>query len=259
MSLKPRPARSIALRFGIIMSRQVGICLTTVSASPRPYADPMKRRHMWFLLMTHGGLTKGKIPMSKEERYAEPSDYVEVALPPAEPLTPTIEKYLEVCEEKLGLVPNVIKAHLFSMTKLEGFIGFYNELMLGDSGLSKTEREMIAVVVSSINHCHYCEVAHGAALREMTGDPHFAETLAANYRCADLNERVRAMLDFAVKMTRYPDAICEADRQALRDAGFSDCDIWDAAQVASFFNMSNRMSTAVGMKPNSEYQARHRS
>ena len=130
--------------------------------------------------------------------------------------------------------------------------------MLGESGLSKLEREMIATVVSSENHCYYCQVAHGWAVRRRSGDPTFGEQMVMNYRAADLDSRQRAMLDFAVKLTDTPDRIVDADRQALRDAGFSDPDIWDISEIASFFNMSNRMASATEMSPNPEYHAMDR-
>ncbi|MCB1958554.1 MAG: peroxidase-related enzyme, partial [Rhodocyclaceae bacterium] len=119
----------------------------------------------------------------------------------------------------------------------------------------KAEREMIAVAVSSQNHCHYCLTAHGAGLRQLTGNPQLAEEIAMNYRIADVTPRQRAMLDFVVKMTNEPDAVGEADRQSLRDAGFDDRTIFDIASLAGFYNMTNRVSTATGMKPNPEYHA----
>jgi uncharacterized peroxidase-related enzyme len=168
------------------------------------------------------------------------------------------QKYLQVLQEKLGFVPNVIRAYAFDNEKLAVFADFYNNLMLGESGLSKLEREMIAVVVSSINHCYYCLTAHGAAVRELSGDPVLGELMVMNYRVAELSPRQRAMLDFAAKMTEEPFRIVEADRQALRDAGFSDDDIWDIGAVASFFNMTNRMASAVDMMPNRDYHGQAR-
>ncbi|RMF39914.1 MAG: alkylhydroperoxidase [Alphaproteobacteria bacterium] len=179
-------------------------------------------------------------------------------LPPVDPLPEDTAKYFALCEEKLGLVPNVLRAYAFSPEKLRGFTTMYNELMLGESGLTRLEREMIAVAVSAVNRCFYCLVAHGAAVRELSGRPELGEALVMNYRVADLSPRERAMLDFAVKMTEESHRIEEADRQLLRDAGFSDRDIWDIAAVASFFNMSNRMASAVDMRPNPEYHARAR-
>ena len=129
----------------------------------------------------------------------------------------------------------------------------YNDLMLGPSGLSKLEREMIAVAVSSHNHCYYCLVAHGAAVRQISGDAALGELMAMNYRAARLSKRQRAMLDFAVKLTREPWEVDEPDREALRRAGFTDRDIWDISAVAGFFNMSNRVASATDMRPNSVY------
>lgn len=170
-----------------------------------------------------------------------------------EPLTGPQEKYLGVCNEKIGFIPNVLKAYSFNPVKLQAFSDMYNDLMLGPSGLSKLEREMLAVAASSVNHCFYCLTAHGAAVRQLSQNPVLGEEIVMNYRAAELSDRHRAMLDFATIMTETPDAVEEADRQALRDVGFSDRDIWDIAAVVSFFNMTNRMATAVDMRPNDEY------
>lgn len=174
-------------------------------------------------------------------------------LPMQEPQSEKAAAYFAKCEEKLGLIPNVLKAYAFDEEKLFAFATFYNDLMLAPSGLSKLEREMIAVAVSAVNHCYYCLTAHGAALRQLSGDPAFAEQIAMNYRAADLPPRQKAMLDFAVKLTEQCDRMEEADRAALRDAGFSDRDIWDIAAVASFFNMTNRVASATDMRPNADY------
>ncbi len=181
-----------------------------------------------------------------------PSDVVALDLP-AGAVSEDQEAYFSVCEEKLGFVPNVLTAYSFDAEKLEGFTRLYNDLMLADSGLSKFEREMIAVVVSSINHCFYCLASHGAARRKLSGNPALGDEIAANFRAADLTGRQAAMCEFTAKMTETPDKIVETDRQTLREAGLSDRDIWDLAAVASFFNMSNRMSIAVDIRPNQEY------
>ncbi|UWQ04361.1 peroxidase-related enzyme [Aliiroseovarius crassostreae] len=176
-------------------------------------------------------------------------------LPMVDPLPEDIQKYFDICDEKLGLVPNVLKAYAFDMEKLRPFMAMYNELMLGESGLSKLEREMIAVVVSSVNRCWYCQVAHGAAVRELSGDPKLGEAMVMNWRVADLDDRQRGMLAFSEKVTKSSAEIEEHDRQALRILGFSDRDIWDIAATVGFFSMSNRMASAVGMKPNDAYHA----
>jgi uncharacterized peroxidase-related enzyme len=179
-------------------------------------------------------------------------------LPMVDPLPAETRKYFEVCEEKLGMVPNVLRAYAFDIDKLNAFTAMYNDLMLGDSALSKLEREMIAVAVSSYNKCYYCLVAHGAAVRALSGDPKLGEALVMNYRVAKIDARQMAMLDFAVKLTRESAAVTEDDRQALREVGFTDRDIFDIASVAGFFNMTNRVASGTDMRPNDEYHAQAR-
>ena len=166
--------------------------------------------------------------------------------------------YLKIVKEKIGFVPNVLNAFSKFPKQFEGFTKLYNSLMLGESGLSKLEREMIAVVVSSINRCFYCLTAHGAAVRELSGDPILGEKLVMNYRTADLDPRCRAMLEFAEKVTLESHKIDETDRQNLRDVGFNDADIWDITNIIAFFNMSNRVASALNMKPNDDYHSKDR-
>ncbi len=179
-------------------------------------------------------------------------------LPQMDPLPEDTARYFDICVEKLGFVPNVLRAYAFDKAKLDAFTALYNDLMLGDSALTKLEREMIAVAVSAENRCFYCLVAHGAAVRALSGDPALGEQIAMNYRMASLTPRQRAMLDFAVLMTKASATIEESDRQALRDHGLQDRDIWDLAAVASFFNMSNRMASAIAMQPNPDYHSQAR-
>ncbi len=179
-------------------------------------------------------------------------------LPMVDPLPEDTAKYFAICEEKLGMVPNVLKAHAFDIEKLNAFTGLYNNLMLADSGLSKLEREMIAVVVSSINKCFYCLTAHGAAVRALSGDPKLGELMVMNWRAADLSDRHRAMLLFTEKVTKASAEVEETDRAALRDQGFTDRDIWDIANVTAFFNMSNRVASATAMMPNDDYHSQAR-
>ena len=174
-------------------------------------------------------------------------------LPTVDPLPESTQKYFAICRDKLGMVPNVLQAHAFNIEKLNAFTGLYNELMLADSGLSKLEREMIAVVVSSINRCFYCLTAHGAAVRELSGDPILGEQLVMNYRTANLEPRQRAMLDFTALLTTASYTAEEQHRQSLRDVGFSDRDIWDIINIAAFFNMTNRVASGTAMVPNEEY------
>ena len=179
-------------------------------------------------------------------------------LPMVRPLPDATRKYFDICTEKLGLVPNVLRAYAFDIDKLNAFAAIYNNLMLADSGLSKLEREMIAVCVSSLNRCWYCQVAHGAAVRELSGDPVLGEALVMNWRAATLTPKQRAMLQFAEKLTLASSKVEESDREALRAAGFGDRDIWDIASVTGFFNMTNRIASATAMEPNPDYHGAHR-
>jgi uncharacterized peroxidase-related enzyme len=185
-------------------------------------------------------------------------DVLALKLRPAK-LSPAMAAFFKLCEEKLGFVPNVMKAFSFDMAKLEAFVAYRNDLMLGNSGLSALEREMIATVVSAHNRCFYCITAHGASVRNLSGDPVLGEMMAMNYRAARLSKRQRAMLDFAAKLTVEPWTIEESDRARPRGAGFSDRDIWDIAAVAAFYNMTNRLASATDMRPNDAYHAQARS
>jgi uncharacterized peroxidase-related enzyme len=206
-------------------------------------------------------LNKKQLDQPAKRRSAVARDDEEIIalkLPAAPALSPEMTAYLAKCQEKLGFVPNVLKAYAFDTAKLSAFVAMYNDLMLAPSGLSKLEREMIAVAVSAQNRCYYCLVAHGAAVRQLSGDPPLGELMVMNYRAARLSQRERAMLDFAVKLTGEPWLVEEDDRARLRQAGFSDRDIWDIAAVAGFFNMTNRVASATDMRPNRLYHGQAR-
>jgi uncharacterized peroxidase-related enzyme len=173
---------------------------------------------------------------------------------PEEPALPEdIQALFEQLRAKPGFVPNVYRAYSLRPQQLRGFIALYDSIMMDDSGLTKAEREMIAVAVSAQNHCFYCLTAHGAVLRVRSGDAVLADTIAANYRAAELTPRQRAMLDFAVKMTCASDTCDAWDIADLRAHGFSDEDIMDIIQTAAFFNYSNRVASALELRPNHEY------
>ncbi len=175
---------------------------------------------------------------------------------PEEPTLPEdIQALFEQMRAKPGFVPNVYRAYALRPQQLRGFIALYDSIMMDVSGLSKAEREMIAVAVSSQNHCFYCLASHGAVLRVRSGNPVLADTIAANYRAAELTPRQRAMLDFAVKMTLASDTCADSDITQLREHGFSDEDIMDIIQTAAFFNYSNRVASALELRPNGEYHA----
>ena len=210
-------------------------------------------RPSWF-----NGAAAPCTPESRGHLMPQPDHVMALPVPDADRLDDDLQAYYAKCQEKLGLVPNVLKAYSLRPAKLRTFIALYNELMLGDSGLSKLEREMIAVVVSSANRCYYCLVAHGQAVRQLSGDPQLGEMMVMNYRVAKLSPRQRAMLDYAWKLTTDPHAIGESDRKALRDAGFGDADIFDITDTAAFFNYTNRMAHGLDMMPNPDYHAMDR-
>jgi uncharacterized peroxidase-related enzyme len=215
-----------------------------------------KRKKPSDIKVKRGGRTR-LITTSAKQTARDDTDIIALALKP-DTLSADMDAYFAKCRDKLGFVPNVLSAYAFDNAKLEAFVAMYNDLMLAPSGLSKLEREMIAVAVSSANRCYYCLVAHGAAVRALSGDPVLGELMAMNYRAAHLDPRQRAMLDFAVKLTTESWAVEEKDREALRRAGFTDRDIWDIAAVAGFFNMTYRVASATDMRPNSVYHAQAR-
>jgi uncharacterized peroxidase-related enzyme len=183
----------------------------------------------------------------------QPKHVIALKLPKAPKLDPEMRAYFKLCREKLGFLPNVLAAYTLRPEKLKNFVATYNTLMLGESKLSKLEREMIAVVVSSVNRCYYCLVAHGQAVRRLSGDPELGEMLAKNYRVATLSRRHRAMLDFAWTLTETPATVGDEDRALLRKVGFGDEEIFDICDVAGFYNASNRMATGLDMMPNPAY------
>ena len=175
-------------------------------------------------------------------------------LPAAEELPPEVHELWAPSLEKLGFVPNVLRAYALRPSHLVAWNTWYEESMKGDSGLTKAEREMIAVVVSVANRCRYCIAAHSAALRKLTKDAVLADQIAADHGAAAIPDRMRKALDYALKLTREPWTIAETDVQALRGAGWTDEDVMDIAEVTGLFNMSNRLASGLGWAPNPEYE-----
>ena len=176
-----------------------------------------------------------------------------LAVPRAEDVPDEVVELWQKPLEKLGFVPNVLRVFALRPAHLLAWWQYYDELMRGESGLSKAQREMIAVVVSALNRCHYCIVSHSAALRKLTGDTDLVDRLATGWKYAELDPKERAMLGFAVKLTVASDRCTDDDVQALRDAGWTDEDVFDIAQVAAMFNFTNRLASGLGWVPNREY------
>jgi len=174
-------------------------------------------------------------------------------IPDLESLPEDIRQRIFAVQEKSGFVPNVFLVLAHRPDEFRAFFAYHDALMEKASGLSKGEREMIVVATSGLNECLYCVVAHGAILRIREKNPLLADQVATNYRKADITPRQRAMLDFAVKVSRQAHEIDEADYNALHQHGFSDEDIWDIGAIAAFFALSNRMANLTAMRPNEQF------
>ncbi len=161
-------------------------------------------------------------------------------------------KILEV-QKKAGFVPNVFLTLAHRPDEFRAFFAYHDALMLKESGLSKAEREMIVVATSGLNQCPYCVIAHGAILRIYAKNPQIADQVAIHHRKADITPRQKAMLDFACKLARTPEAMVEGDHEALRSHGFNAEDIWDIGAITALFALSNRMAHLINMRANDEF------
>ncbi len=164
-----------------------------------------------------------------------------------------MKEYLIVCEQKLGMVPNILKTNTINKKKFDAFNNFYNRLMQEESFLMKFEKEMIAVVVSSINRCLYCCVSHSFTLGKLINDPLTSKNILINYKTANLNNKHTKMLDFVDKLTTSSYLIDDTDRNNLRKVKFSENHILEIIEVCAFFNMTNRIASGTNMIPNKEY------
>jgi uncharacterized peroxidase-related enzyme len=173
--------------------------------------------------------------------------------PALDKLPDDIRDRILAVQNKSGFVPNVFLTLAYRPDEFRAFFAYHDALMDKDSGLTKAEREMIVVATSSANQCHYCVIAHGAILRIRAKNPQIADQIAVNYRKADITARQRAMLDFAMKVSRAAEEISEQDFAEVSRHGFSNDDIWDIAAISAFFALSNRMANVTGMRPNDEF------
>jgi uncharacterized peroxidase-related enzyme len=160
--------------------------------------------------------------------------------------------------ERAGFTPNVFSAMAYAPDQFRAFFDFHDALVDG-SDLDREEIEMIIVAVSGVNHCYYCNVAHGALCRIYAKDPTLADQLVANYRTADVSDERLVMLDVAVKLTERPTEVDERDFEHLREAGYSERAIWDVGAVTAFYNLSNRLALFADMRPNDEFHTLGRS
>ncbi len=189
---------------------------------------------------------------------AQASPITWLSLPDRSTLDADTLALLDKACANVGFLPNVFAAYTIRADHMLRWIKLFNAILRGESGLTPAEREMIGVVVSAENRCLYCLVSHGAELRQLLGDVVLAEQISYDYRRAALDARTRAMLDYAVKLTRTPVECSEADIDTLRAHGFSDRDIFDIAETAAMFNFTNRLASATGMQPNRAYYSQAR-
>jgi uncharacterized peroxidase-related enzyme len=173
-------------------------------------------------------------------------------VPDVEDLPEDLQQRIEEETEEAGFTPNVFPATAYRPQQARAFFD-YHDALLEETALEREEIEMIVVTISGVNDCLYCVVAHGALVRIYAQAPRLADQLATNYRTAEINERHRAMLDLAVKLTEDPAAVEEADIEELLDHGFSREAVWDIGAVTSFYNLSNRMAHLADMRPNEEF------
>jgi len=174
-------------------------------------------------------------------------------VPDLNDLPDDLKDFIVNINDKTGFVPNVFLALANRPDELRAFMAYHDAVMEREGGLSKADREMIVVATSGDNNCQYCVVAHGAILRIRAKNPLIADQVATNYRKADISDREKAMLDFAIKVSRDSRSIMDADFETLRTHCFSDDDIWDIAGITAFFGMSNRMANFLSMRPNDEF------
>ena len=174
-------------------------------------------------------------------------------VPALQDLPQDIKDRILAVQEKAGFVPNVFLALAHRPDEFRAFFAYHDALMEKEGGLTRTDREMIVVATSGVNQCQYCVVAHGAILRVRAKNALIADQVAVNYRKADITPRQKAMLDFAVKVSRHAEEVGDADFDALRRHGFSDEEIWDIGAISAFFALSNRMANLIDMRPNDEF------
>jgi 4-carboxymuconolactone decarboxylase len=200
-------------------------------------------------------------PPAEDDHGTEVHDMTDIAaisrfpVPELADLPDDIRERILAVQEKSGFIPNVFLVLAHRPDEFRAFFAYHDALMEKPGNLTKAEREMIVVATSGLNQCQYCVVAHGAILRIRAKDPLIADQVAVNYRKADITERQKVMLDFAVRVSASAHEVSEADLDALTSHGFTEDDVWDIAAISAFFALSNRMANVTNMRPNPEFYA----
>jgi 4-carboxymuconolactone decarboxylase len=182
-----------------------------------------------------------------------PHPIARYAPPALETLADDIREKILAVQEKSGFVPNVFLVLARRPDEFRAFFAYHDALMEGPGNLTKAEREMIVVATSAANQCQYCVVAHGAILRIRARNPLIADQVAINYRKADITERQKAMLDFAMKVSQVAHAVAEDDIERLKAHGFDEEDVWDIVAITGLFGFSNRMANVMSIRPNDAF------
>lgn len=175
------------------------------------------------------------------------------SVPKFSALPKDIQKRFLGVQKKLGFVPNVLLGLAHRPDELRVFLNYADVIMNRKSGLSKADKQMIIIPFSGYNGCQYCVQSHGANLRLITKKTTLSDQLAINYREADITPKQKAMIDFAMKVTKNSKAINENDFKKLEKYGLTKEDAWDIASITSFFNMSNRMMNFTKIRPDEQY------
>ncbi len=174
-------------------------------------------------------------------------------VPELDQLPDDVRARIQAVQDKAGFVPNVFAVLAHRPEEFRAFFAYHDALMEKEEGLSRAEREMIVVATSAANQCLYCVIAHGALVRVYSKNPRLADQLAVSHLGAEIDDRQRLMLDFALQVATASDTIEDADIEQLREAGFSDAEIWDIGAIAAFFALSNRLAAVTGLWPNHEF------
>jgi uncharacterized peroxidase-related enzyme len=163
------------------------------------------------------------------------------------------ERVAEV-EAKSGFLPNIFLALAHRPAEWRAFFAYHDALMDKETpGLSKADREIIVVATSAENHCLYCVVAHGAIARIRAHNPRIADQVATDWRKAELDDRQRAVVEFAVRLAVEPWTVTVEHLAGLREHGLTDDDVWDVGSISALFAMSNRLVHLAGTMPNEEF------
>lgn len=174
-------------------------------------------------------------------------------VPDLDDLPDDIRQQILAVQEKSGFVPNVFLAFARRPAEFRAFFAFHDALMESNEGLTKAERELVVVATSASNRCLYCVVAHGAILRIRMKNPLISDQVATNPAKADLTERQRQIVEFALKVAGDSANVGDADLEAMRANGFTDDEIWDIGAITALFALSNRYANFAGMRPNAEF------